>query len=104
MANSKAMVVSFDKPRAYLCQYCDRECDKACPMRLHTRSIKRAKFTCTQCGQCLNACDKVQQKNSGTLNGHKVNKRVINWVTGEKAKAVDRNVPAFELKKINKQK
>ncbi len=103
MANSKAMVVSFDKPRAYLCQHCDRECDKACPMRLHTRSIKRAKFTCTQCGQCLNACDKVQQKNSGTINGHKGNKRVINWVTDEKARAVDRNAPSFELKRLKKQ-
>ncbi len=74
MANSKAMVVSFDKPRALLCQSCDRECDRACPMRLHTRSIKRAKFTCTQCGQCLNACDQVQHDNPDG--------RVINWVTG----------------------
>ncbi len=95
MANSKAMVVSFDKPRAYLCQYCDRECDRSCPMRLHTRSIKRAKFTCTQCGQCLNACDKVQQGNPGG--------KVINWVTNDKAKAVDRNAPSFELKRLKKQ-
>jgi len=92
MANSKAMVVSFDKPRAHLCQSCDRECDKACPMRLHTRSIKRAKFTCTQCGQCLNACDEVQSDNPDG--------RVINWVTNDQAKEVDRNAPAFELNRL----
>lgn len=92
MANSKAMVVSFDKPRAYLCQYCDRECDRSCPMRLHTRSIKRVKFTCTQCGQCLNTCDRVQYHNPGG--------RVINWVTNEKAMEVDRNAPAFEIHRL----
>jgi ferredoxin-type protein NapH len=94
MANSKAMVVSFDKPRAHLCQSCDRECDKACPMRLHTRSIKRVKFTCTQCGQCLNTCDQVQKDNPDG--------RVINWVTNKKAQAVDRNAPAFELSRLKK--
>ncbi len=94
MANSRAMVVSFDKPRAQLCQSCNRECDRACPMRLHTRSIKRAKFTCTQCGQCLNACDQVQHDNPDG--------RVINWVTKEKAQEVDRNAPAFELSRLKK--
>ncbi len=94
MGNSKAMVVSFDKSRASLCQSCDRECDRACPMRLHTRSIKRAKFTCTQCGQCLNTCDEVQKDNPDG--------RIINWVTKEKAQAVDRNAPAFELSRIKK--
>ncbi len=94
MANSKAMVVSFDKTRARECQSCDRECDRACPMRLHTRSIKRAKFTCTQCGQCLNACDTVQKDNPDG--------RIINWVSNEQAQAVDRNAPAFELKLLRK--
>jgi polyferredoxin len=91
MANSRAMVVSFDKKRAHLCQSCDRECDKACPMRLPTRSIKRAKFTCTQCGQCLNTCDQVQKNNPQG--------RVINWVTNEQAEQVDRNAPTFDIKK-----
>jgi len=94
MANSKAMVVSFDKPRAHLCQSCDRECDKACPMRLRTRSIKRAKFTCTQCGQCLNACDQVQKDDPDG--------RVINWVVNEQAQEVDRNAPSFNLKQLKK--
>lgn len=83
MANSKAMVISFDKKRASLCKDCDRECDKACPMRLPPRNIKRAKFTCTQCGQCLNACDRVQQNNPDGA--------VIRWVTDEQAQLVDRN-------------
>jgi len=94
MANSKAMVVSFDKSRAHSCQSCDRECDRACPMRLHTRSIKRAKFTCTQCGQCLNACDEVQINNPDG--------KIINWVTNKKAQDVDRNAPEFEKKLLRK--
>ena len=96
MANSKAMVVSFDKSRAHGCQSCNRECDRACPMRLHTRSIKRVKFTCTQCGQCLNACDEVQKNNPDG--------RIINWVSNKKAQDVDRNAPAFELKLLKKDK
>ncbi|WP_293264889.1 4Fe-4S binding protein [Neptunomonas sp.] len=84
MANSKAMVVSFDKKRASLCKDCDRECDKACPMRLPPRNIKRAKFTCTQCGQCLNACDRVQQDNpDGAL---------IRWVSNEPEQLAGRKV------------
>lgn len=94
MANSKAMVVSFDKSRAHACQSCDRECDRACPMRLHTRSIKRAKFTCTQCGQCLNTCDEIQKDNPDG--------RIINWVTNKKAQDVDRNAPAFGKKLLKK--
>ncbi len=96
MANSKAMVVSFDKPRAHACQSCDRECDRACPMRLPTRSIKRAKFTCTQCGQCLNTCDEVQKDNPDG--------RIIHWVNNKKAMEVDRNAPAFEVKLLAKDK
>ncbi len=96
MANSKAMVVSFDKSRAHGCQSCNRECDQACPMRLHTRSIKRVKFTCTQCGQCLNACDEVQKNNPDG--------RIIHWVSNKKAQDVDRNAPAFELKLLKKDK
>jgi len=83
MGNSKGLVVSFDKKRADLCKDCDRECDKACPMRLPPRSIKRAKFTCTQCAQCLSACDRVQKDNPDGA--------VIRWVTGDEAKQVDRN-------------
>ena len=94
MSNSKAMVIGFDKSRAHLCQTCDNECDKACPMRLPVRSIKRAKFTCTQCGVCLTACDKVHENTA--------EERVINWVSNEKAIAVDRHAAAFNIKRLKK--
>ena len=81
MANSKSMVIDFDKSRAHLCQSCDSECDKACPMNLPVRSIKRSKFTCTQCGICLNACDDVQ---AGSPQG-----RLIHWVSNEQASAME---------------
>lgn len=96
MANSKAMVVGFDKSRAHLCQSCDSECDKACPMRLPVRGIKRAKFTCTQCGICLNACDDAQADNPQG--------RLIHWVTNEEASAVDRQAASFDIKRLKKSK
>jgi Fe-S oxidoreductase len=34
-------------------------------MRIKPRSIKRHMFTCTQCGQCTNACSQVQAGNPG---------------------------------------
>ncbi len=63
MANNNAMVIGFDKSRANLCQMCDSQCDKSCPMNLPVRGVKRAKSTCTQCGVCLTACDKAQSVN-----------------------------------------
>ncbi len=96
MGNRKALVIGFDKSRASLCQSCDNECDKACPMRLPVRGIKRAKITCTQCGICLNACDAVQVK------AHNNEPRVINWVSGNKAIEVDRKAAGFEIKRLKK--
>ena len=96
MANSKSMVIAFDKSRAHLCQSCDSECDKSCPMRLPVRGIKRAKFTCTQCGICLNACDEVQSDNPEG--------RLIHWVTDAQASAVDRPAASFTIKRLNKSK
>ena len=98
MANSKAMVIGFDKSRAHLCQSCDNECDKACPMRLPVRGIKRAKFTCTQCGVCLTACDEVQAK------ANNLEERVINWVKDNEAIAVDRHAASFNIKRLKKSK
>lgn len=60
MANKKAMVVSFDRKRGKECVDCDASCEHACPMRLKPRSTKRHMFTCTQCMQCVDACEKVQ--------------------------------------------
>ena len=63
MMNPKALMVSFDAQRAALCKSCNSACDKACPMRLPARSIKRKKFTCTQCSECIQACNEVQKDN-----------------------------------------
>lgn len=62
MGNKKAMVVSFNRRRAKECATCDSSCDHACPMRLKPRSLKRKMFTCTQCMQCVQACENVQGK------------------------------------------
>lgn len=80
MMNTKSIVVSFDRDRAALCKDCDKDCEDACPMRLSVRGFKRAKFTCTQCAQCISACQNVQKDNpDGTL---------LNWSEGEKIKQV----------------
>ena len=60
MANRKAMVVGFDTRRARSCKRCNNACDNACPMRLKPRTVKRAMFTCTTCGECIAACSQVQ--------------------------------------------
>ena len=64
VANKKAMVIGFDRKRAKACGDCDQSCEHACPMRLKPRSFKRNMFTCTQCSQCIQACDNVQAKKS----------------------------------------
>ena len=77
MANPRAMVVGFDKTRAAACQTCNNACDHVCPMRLKPRTIKRRMFTCTECAQCLSACDQVQQGKPGG--------GLLQWVEGEQA-------------------
>ena len=73
MANPRGMVVAFARDRARECRTCDAPrgsaCDRACPMRLNPRNIKRMMFSCVQCGQCLTACDATQteQHRSPTL-------------------------------------
>lgn len=61
MANQTAMQIQFDRKRAKACRNCSvqqaqKACDAACPMRLPTRNLKRARFACTQCGECIKAC------------------------------------------------
>jgi len=93
MANNKAMVIKFDRSRAKACRECIhyhqyKPCDQACPMRLPTQNMKRAKFTCTQCVQCVSACNSVQKGNpDGGL---------LRWVSGDEAVEVDR--PAAKYK------
>ena len=60
MANRRGMVVGFDRQRVSACSTCEAHCEHACPMRLKPRSIKRHMFTCTECGQCIAACEQVQ--------------------------------------------
>ena len=68
MANRKALVIGFDRARAAACADCDKSCEHACPMRLQPRRIKRKMFTCTQCQQCVQACEDVNRpKGQGSL-------------------------------------
>lgn len=97
MANNKAMVIKFDRTRAKACRECEsynkhKPCDQACPMRLPTRNMKRAKFTCTQCVQCVSACNEVQKDSSkGGL---------LSWVSGNKAIDVDRPASKYKVDEI----
>lgn len=91
MANPKALLVNFDNQRADLCKDCNSACDAACPMRLPTRSIKRRKFTCTQCSECIQACNEVQKENpKGGL---------LHWNIGDKRRSADsdRMIPVLDL-------
>lgn len=75
MTNGRGRMVTFDTERAAACRDCTKACDEACPMRLPTRSHKRAKFTCTQCLQCVSACREVQKNNpEGSL---------LHWAPGK---------------------
>lgn len=77
MANKRAMVVSFDRKNAVQCHDCHIACEAECPMRLKPRSIKRRMFTCTECGQCLNACEQVQAKKNLPS--------ILSWQDGQSA-------------------
>jgi polyferredoxin len=75
MGNRKAMVIGFNRRRVAECIDCNSACDNICPMRIRPRQIKRLMFTCTQCGQCANACSQVQRGNpDGSL---------LKWVKDE---------------------
>lgn len=79
MGNRRAMVVGYERPRAAECEGCTIACNDVCPMRLKPRGLKRHMFACTQCGQCLTACEGVQSGNpKGSL---------LTWIEGEAAKA-----------------
>lgn len=79
MANPRALVISFAQEHSRECKTCDaasslplpdqgNACDRACPMRLKPRGQKRMMFSCVQCGQCLQACEKSQQAQGRTPN------------------------------------
>ncbi|MBI4809399.1 MAG: 4Fe-4S binding protein [Nitrosomonadales bacterium] len=85
MGNRKAMVIGFNRRRVEECVECNSACDNVCPMRIKPRQIKRLMFTCTQCGQCANACSQVQ---SGNPDGS-----LLRWVKDECA--LDKSVRDF---------
>jgi len=81
MANRTAMVVGFQRERARDCAGCPSFCEHRCPMRLKPRTIKRLMFACTQCGQCISACETVQRDNP---KGH-----LLHWIEGQPALNAD---------------
>ena len=88
MANDRAMVVGFDTRRAAACQSCNNACDHACPMRLKPRTIKRRMFTCTECAECISACDQVQSRVGSTPWPRAADQApvgLLRWVDGETA-------------------
>ena len=86
MGNPRALVVGFDAARARSCKDCNNACENVCPMRLRPRSIKRRMFTCTECTQCITACEQVQVNNpEGGL---------LHWVDAEQALPVVTGKPA----------
>lgn len=89
MTNRKAMVVGYQRERAKDCATCPSFCDHVCPMRLKPRSMKRLMFACTQCGQCLDACDTVQRDNP--------NGSLLTWIEGQKALEADGAQGLLEL-------
>ncbi|QYZ65938.1 MAG: 4Fe-4S binding protein [Gammaproteobacteria bacterium (ex Lamellibrachia satsuma)] len=86
MANNRGMVVGFDRNRARLCSDCNNACDNICPMRLKPRTIKRRMFTCTECAQCISACEQVQAPQR--------QKTLLHWVEDEAAIQVATGRPA----------
>ncbi|HID44903.1 MAG TPA: hypothetical protein EYP34_04025, partial [Chromatiaceae bacterium] len=75
MANRNAMTIGFNRAEANNCQDCNIACDNICPMRLKPRTLKRKMFTCTQCGECIEACIQAEaQKGRPSL---------LKWVDGE---------------------
>lgn len=91
MGNRQAMVVGFDRARAVSCAGCQSACDHVCPMRLKPRNIKRVMFTCTQCAQCVSACETTQRDNPGGP--------LLQWVSGEAARQNEAGLRAGGLTK-----
>ena len=86
MANRRALVISFDSNRAQACKSCNIACDNSCPMRLQPRTIKRKMFACTECGECISACSKVQGGEQQSL---------LHWVQGEAAEKISEPPMSF---------
>lgn len=96
IGNKRAMVVGFDRERVNDCADCvggkTSACDAVCPMRLKPRNVKRWMFACTQCGQCLSACE--------TVNRDHPQGALLTWVSGEAARQNEAGFNAVTLKRL----
>jgi len=96
MGNKKAMVVGFDRERINDCADCvggkASACDDVCPMRLKPRNVKRWMFACTQCAQCLSACE--------TSNRNNPQGALLHWVKGDAARQNEAGFNALTLKRL----
>jgi ferredoxin-type protein NapH len=56
----RAMGLGLARAQPSDCRTCDlprgNACDHACPMHLNPRNLKQRKFSCVQCGLCVDAC------------------------------------------------
>lgn len=96
IGNKQAMVVGFDRERINDCAECvggkTSACDAVCPMRLKPRNVKRWMSACTQCGQCLAACE--------TANRQRPQGALLRWVAGEAARQNEAGFNAATLKRL----
>lgn len=66
MQRATRLLLGLNRTRAKPsdCKSCDQPrgnaCDHACPMHLNPRNLKRRKFSCVQCGLCVDACEQSQ--------------------------------------------
>ena len=95
MGNRNALVVGCDRTRLSECASClegeGSACDTVCPMRLKPRTIKRWMFACTQCTQCIAACETVNRdKPAGSL---------LKLVQGEAARQNEAGFSAIQREK-----
>jgi ferredoxin-type protein NapH len=62
---SRVLALGRERAHPSHCKTCDpphgNACDRACPMHLNPRNLKRRKFSCVQCGLCVQACEATQE-------------------------------------------
>lgn len=76
-----ALTLGLERAHPSHCRTCDvphgNACDRACPMQLKPRSFKRHKFSCVQCGLCVQACEDTQ--------GTQRREPLLQWAVGADA-------------------
>ena len=78
---TRGMTMGLERAHPSHCRSCDpphgNACDRACPMRLNPRNFKRRKFSCVQCGLCVQACEDSQ--------GAQRREPLLQWAVGADA-------------------